>query len=62
MEDHTIHAEMMFLVAMTAVTRKIVILDATNLDPLLVFGLGFLIIALAGGYYLIKSERPGARD
>lgn len=57
LDDHKIHAEMMFLVAMTAVTRKIVILDAARMDPLLVFGLGFLTIALASGYYLIKRKR-----
>jgi len=57
LKDHKIHAEMMFLIAMTAVTRKIVILDTTKLDPLTVFGLGFLIIALALGYNLIKRRR-----
>ena len=57
LEDQTIHAEMMFLVAITAVTRKIVILDARAIEPMLVFGIGFLIIALSAGYYLIKSRR-----
>jgi len=61
LEDHTIHAEMMLLVAMTAVTRKIVILDATKLEPLTVFGLGFLVVSLAGGYYLIRDRRAAAQ-
>ena len=56
LSDHTIHAEMMFLVAMTAVTRKIVILETANTEPLLVFGLGFLILALSGGYFLIRKK------
>ena len=56
LSDHTIHAEMMFLVAMTAVTRKIVILETSNTEPLLVFGLGFLILALSGGYFLIRKK------
>ncbi len=56
LSDHTIHAEMMFLVAMTAVTRKIVILEAGATDPMLVFGLGFLILALSGGYFLIRKN------
>jgi len=60
LEDHKIHAELMFLVAMTAVTRKIVILDTGKMDPLLVFGIGFLVISLALGYYLIRKMRaPG---
>ncbi len=56
LSDHTIHAEMMFLVAMTAVTRKIVILETTTTEPLLLFGLGFLILALSGGYFLIRKK------
>ena len=56
LSDHTIHAEMMFLVAMTAVTRKIVILEAGTTEPLLLFGLGFLILALSGGYFLIRKK------
>ncbi len=56
LSDHTIHAEMMFLVAMTAVTRKIVILETGTTEPLLLFGLGFLILALSGGYFLIRKK------
>lgn len=56
LSDHTIHAEMMFLVAMTAVTRKIVILETANTEPLLLFGLAFLILALSGGYFLIRKK------
>ena len=56
LSDHTIHAEMMFLVALTAVTRKIVILEAAKTEPMLVFALGFLILALSGGYYLIRKK------
>jgi uncharacterized membrane protein (DUF373 family) len=58
LDDHKIHAEMMLLVAITAVTRKIVIMESSSKEPLLLFGIGFLIIALALGYYLIKQNRP----
>ena len=56
LSDHTIHAEMMLLVELTAVTRKIVILDTVKTVPLLVFGLGFLILALSGSFYLIRKK------
>ncbi len=56
LDDHKIHAEMMFLVALTAVTRKIVILDAGKTEPMVAFGIGFLVITLAAGYYLIKKR------
>jgi uncharacterized membrane protein (DUF373 family) len=56
MENHNIHVEMMFLVALTAITRKIVILDSSNQEPLMVFAIGFLVIALSVGYYLLKLK------
>ena len=54
--DQTIHAEMLFLVALTAVTRKVVILDTAQSEPLLIFAVGFLIVALSGGYFLIRKK------
>ena len=62
LDDHKIHAEMMFLVALTAVTRKIVIMDTNKMEPMLLFGIGFLVIALAVGYYLIKKNRLASGD
>jgi len=56
LSDHTIHAEMMFLVALTAITRKVVILDTAETEPLLVFAVGFLVLALSGGYFLIRKK------
>ncbi len=56
LSDHTIHAEMMFLVALTAITRKVVILDTAKTEPLLVFAVGFLVLALSGGYLLIRKK------
>ena len=57
LEDHSIHAELMLLVAITAITRKVVILDAKAIDPITVFAIGFLVIALCVGYYLIRRTR-----
>ena len=62
LDESTIHAEMMFLVALTAVARKVVILDAKSIDPMTVFAIAALVFALSGGYYYIKkTNAPGAR-
>lgn len=61
LEDHTIRAEMMFLVALTAVTSKIVIFDATGRGPIVILGIGFLVVLLAAGYYLVKKHRLDAQ-
>jgi len=54
-KDHTIHAELMMLVAITAITRKIVIIDAKQIEPMIMFGIGFVILALTAGYYLMRK-------
>jgi uncharacterized membrane protein (DUF373 family) len=62
LDSNTIHAEIMFLVALTAVARKVVILDSRSIDPMTVFAIAALVIALSGGYYFIKKiNAPGDR-
>jgi len=57
LDDNTIHAELMFLVALTAVARKVVILDAKSIDAMTVFAIAALVVALSGGYYIIKKSK-----
>ena len=61
LDHNSIHAELMLLVAITAITRKIVILDATKIDPMIMFGIGAVIIALALGYYLVRRSSAEMR-
>jgi len=61
LDEQTIHAEMMLLIAITAVTRKIVIMDAKIVDPMMIFAIGFLIISLSAGYYMIKAKKISKR-
>jgi uncharacterized membrane protein (DUF373 family) len=58
-KSHEIHAEIMLLIAITAITRKVVILDAKVIDPLLLFGIAAVIVALTLGFYLLRRSRIG---
>jgi uncharacterized membrane protein (DUF373 family) len=62
LDHNSIHAELMLLVAITAITRKIVILDARQIDPMIMFGIGAVIIALALGYYLVRRSSAEKRE
>ena len=53
-KDNLIHAEVVLLVAVIAVSRKVILLDLEKYDPLAIIGLGTVIIALGGCYSLIK--------
>jgi len=55
LDRHVISADFIILVALTAVARKIIIMDYSRYEPLMVIGLGTIVIALALGYYFIKK-------
>lgn len=50
-----IHVEIVFLVAMIAIARKVILLDVKHLDALVLIGIASIIIALASGYFLVKK-------
>jgi uncharacterized membrane protein (DUF373 family) len=54
MKDKSVHAEMMLLIAITALTRKVVILDKETTDAMQMLGMAALLATLIGGYYLVK--------
>lgn len=58
-KDNIIHAEVVLLVAVIAVSRKVILLDLEKYDPLAIIGLGIIIIALGGCYSLIKLSYKG---
>lgn len=53
-KDNVIHAEVVLLVAVIAVSRKVILLDLEKYDPIAIIGLGIIIIALGLCYWLIK--------
>jgi uncharacterized membrane protein (DUF373 family) len=60
MMDKSVHVEMMLLIAVTALTRKVVVMDLeAKGDPAFyMLGLSALLGVLVGGYYLLKRAYP----
>lgn len=54
LKQNVVHVEVVVLVAIIALARKIVIIEVEQLSGGLLIGMGVLIIALAIAYYLIK--------
>ncbi len=48
--------EVVFLVAMIAIARKVIVLDYKEVPPLMLLGLAALLLALAGGYVFLRRE------
>ena len=53
--DEQVHVEVIFLVAIIAVARKVIILDVNEMDSSTLIGVAAIILALSGGYYLLKQ-------
>lgn len=59
LKEDTVHAEVVLLVALIAVGRKVVVLDLNAYDSGTILGLAAIILALAASYFLIKHQyRP----
>jgi len=54
LDESKIHVEVVFLVAMIAVARKVIILDAKSQDWTTLLAVAAVILALSLGYYLFK--------
>ena len=61
-KDNIIHAEVVLLVAVIAVSRKVILLDLEKYEPLAIIGLGIIILALGGCYALIKVSYRNKRS
>ena len=55
LSKEVIPVEIIFLVAIIAVTRKVIILDFKDLNPLTLIGMAAVILALSFGYYAVKK-------
>lgn len=55
------HYEVVLSVAIIAIARKVIILDLKVVDSLSLMGIAAIVLALAGGYYLMKKSHgtPG---
>jgi uncharacterized membrane protein (DUF373 family) len=55
LKENIFHGEVILLVSLIAISRKVIIIDYTNEDPLTIIAIALLIISVSVGYYLIKK-------
>ena len=57
--ENVIHVEIVVLLAIIAIARKVILLDPTAISGIEfgieLMGIGVIVVGLAGGYYLIKK-------
>ncbi|HSN22767.1 MAG TPA: phosphate-starvation-inducible PsiE family protein, partial [Methylomicrobium sp.] len=57
LKEHALNVQVVLLVAMIAIARKVIILDSSKIEGLTLIGIGFIILSLAAGYYLVKKSQ-----
>jgi len=58
LREDVFHVEVVMVVAIIAIARKVIILDIKNLSGDKLIGLALIIASLSGGYYFLKKLYP----
>ncbi len=61
LRENVIPYELVVVIAITAIARKVIVLDLETASDLHLIGLGVVVIALAGAYYLLKRAGIAGR-
>lgn len=56
LKENVVHVEVVVLVAIIAVARKVVVLKIEDIEGMKIIGIAFIIVALAAAYYFIKKS------
>ncbi len=59
LEEETVHVEVILMVAIIAISRKVIIMDIKEVDALYLLGIAAIVLALSSGYFLVKRGRCG---
>jgi uncharacterized membrane protein (DUF373 family) len=54
--ENVVHEEVILAAALIAVARKVIVLDIKELDALKLIGIGVIIMAVAGAYWIVKQS------
>ena len=55
LKENVVHVEVVVLVAIIAIARKVVVLKIEDIDGLTIIGIALIIVALAVAYYFIRK-------
>lgn len=55
LKEDVFHGEVILLVSLIAISRKVIVLEYTKEDPMTLFGMAALIVAISFGYYILKK-------
>ena len=57
LRDDVIHVKLVIATALMAIARKVIVLDLSTLEPMYLFAIGVIVLALGVTYWMV-SLRP----
>ncbi len=57
-----LHVEVVFLVAMIAIARKVILLDIKKMEAPVLYGIAAIILALAAGFFFLRLAYSKGED
>lgn len=62
LSSEQLHVEVVFLVAMIAIARKVILLDVKKMDAPILYGIAAIIFALAVGFFFLRFAYRKGED
>lgn len=62
LKNHEVHVEVVLLVAIVAVARKIIILDYKEIAPDMMLAVAALVISISAGFYIVRRSLNESRQ
>ena len=62
LSSEQLHVEVVFLVAMIAIARKVILLDVKKMEAPVLYGIAAIIIALAAGFFFLRLAYSKGED
>jgi uncharacterized membrane protein (DUF373 family) len=59
LRDDVIHVKLVIATALMAIARKVIVLDLTTLEPMYLFAIGVIVLALGVTYWLVSARPDG---
>ena len=61
LKNHEVHVEVVLLVALVAVARKVIILDYKEIEPEMMFAVAMLVISMSAGFFIVRRAMDRTR-
>lgn len=62
LSSEQLHVEVVFLVAMIAIARKVILLDVKHMEAPILYGIAAIILALAVGFFFLRFAYRKGED